>query len=1017
MEEILLMDPEEVILLIGSIISLLLTFCYIFYFIKFFQKKISFIDIPIISLLFCYLNSYVFYIYSKYILHDSMTFFYCINTIISVFLIIIYLIIEYNKDKFDTILNILILIFVSLSINKLLFKELNDEDKIKICCCYSTFGLFSGLFFSIFKDIHIKSSNMLNFYIDIILIFLSGCYYFYGFYFKEKMFIYPNLLGIIIGIIYIGFFLCLNSKYAKDFREGDSIIGIDIKNENKEGKDINRQYLIDGNIDLPYAALIKNEENKKNKDSNLLIKNNNNQTIEVSSKTNSLEIDVLLDNKYKELQKQYEEKKLLEKNNENNSSEYNNTEDDNNNEDNNNEYNNKENDNKEYNNNNEDNNNEVNNNENNNKENNKNENNNIEKNNANNNDKNNHEKNNENNNENNNESNNNNWIDNTNNDNDKNNNLYNYKGYNNDNDNNNSNLYNYNDYTNDNDNNNFYNNNGNNNMIISSKIEESDKTKGGDEGLIITKKSQVKYNLKDLSSYLEIPFQFNNYNYSNNNTVNLKNYLKFDTTPILTINLKSEEDENLLILDDLKRENDEYDAEFEQIEKRLEQAYNEHSKLLEELAQVNNDLKSAENEMEQISKQIKDTENKNLNDINEINIQKNEENAALDILLSQENFINLKKCHDILLNDKEYLNHKFSDEFFDENQIRADLTKDIIDFQQFNKNQMEQKTDKIESIKSSLIQLLEINKYDYNLYAFGSYATGLCLPWSDLDLILISKNKDIKNYNIISVLQEIKNVLNNENWIFTPNLIENYVFPYITFSTDENHGSIKVNLTIQDSKNNGYRSIKIIQDFLNIYKNLEPLTLVIKELMKCSNILFSLGNYSISNKSETLNSYSIILMIVYYFQFKLMGIMDSTIDMINDPDNLGELFLNFLFYYINYDYNGKNYIFVRTGLTDSIESDDYLYLNSFISKLIIIDPLDHKNNVSLHTGYFRNIPNILKKIYYSSNYKCYCSCHYLKNYNNYENKKYIDLGTQHCILKKIFQTASSINSNKPKIIN
>ena len=41
----------------------------------------------------------------------------------------------------------------------------------------------------------------------------------------------------------------------------------------------------------------------------------------------------------------------------------------------------------------------------------------------------------------------------------------------------------------------------------------------------------------------------------------------------------------------------------------------------------------------------------------------------------------------------------------------------------------------------------------------------------------------------------------------------------------------------------------------------------------------------------------------------------------------------------------------------------------------------------------------------------------IENYNNYENKKYIDLGTQHCILKKIFQTASSINSNKPKIIN
>ena len=156
MEEIFFMDKEEVILLTGSVIYLFLTFCYVFYFIKLFQKQTSFTDIPIISLLFCYLNSYVFYIYSKYILHDSMAFFYCITTIISFFLIIIYLIIEYNKNKFDTILNILILIFASLSINKLLFKELNDENKIKICCCYSTFCLLSGLFVTIFRDFILK---------------------------------------------------------------------------------------------------------------------------------------------------------------------------------------------------------------------------------------------------------------------------------------------------------------------------------------------------------------------------------------------------------------------------------------------------------------------------------------------------------------------------------------------------------------------------------------------------------------------------------------------------------------------------------------------------------------------------------------------------------------------------------------------------------------------------------------------------------------------------------------------
>ena len=691
--------------------------------------------------------------------------------------------------------------------------------------------------------------------------------------------------------------------------------------------DINIQNLFDGNTALHYAALVKNKEIielfLKNKNCNLLIKNNNKETIiDVASKTNSTEIYTLFARKYSEQQKIYEDKKLQEKNND-----------------------------------------------------------------------------------------------------------YNY--------NNNKNI--------------LDNYNGYNNMIINNNIEEIDETKGSDEGLDIIKKYQVNNSIDEVtSSYLEIPVQFdyhsnynNNYydsnninNFQNNNNFgqndinnnkgNIRNYLKFNSTPILNISLKSEKDEDLLILDNLKKENDEYDYEFEQIEKRLEQVYNEHSKLLKELAKVNNDIKSAENEMEKITRQIKDNENKNMNDINKINIQKNVENSALDILLSQENFINLKKCHDILLNDEEYLNKKFSNEIFDDNQIKANLTKDIIDFQKYNKSQIKQKSDKIYNIRSSLHQVLELNKYDYNVYIFGSYATGLCLPWSDLDLILVSKNQNIKNDNTISILQEIKDLLNNENWIFTPNLITDYAFPYITFSTDEKHGFIKVNLTIQDNKNNGYKCVKIIQEFLNSYKNLEPLTLIIKQLMKCSNTLFSLSNYSINNVSETLNSYSIILMIVHHLQLKLMGRMDRTVEMINNPDNLGELFISFLIYYFKYDYSEKSYIFVRTGLKDSLESDDYLYLNSFRTKLIIIDPLDHKNNVSFKTD-FKNIPIIFNLTYISSNVKCDCSCHYLKSYNkneekkNYnnikDNKKYVDLGTQHCILKKIFQTAFRINSNIPKVNN
>ena len=316
----------------------------------------------------------------------------------------------------------------------------------------------------------------------------------------------------------------------------------------------------------------------------------------------------------------------------------------------------------------------------------------------------------------------------------------------------------------------------------------------------------------------------------------------------------------------------------------------------------------------------------------------------------------------------------------------------------------------INEIRSSLQEILELNGYDFTVYVFGSFSTGLCLPWSDLDLILINKNQSSQIINSVDKLKEIQNLLSNANWINKPILITNYrAFPYITFSTDEKHGFMKVNLTIQDKKNYGYKSAKLISYFLKTYKNVEPLVLVLKELLKNSNTLFFLSGYS-ENKKENLNSYSIILMVVFFIQFQIMHV---NMEQINSSEYLGELFMNFLIYYSNYDQNETGFIFARTGLEDTLENVDYLLLKETKSKLVVIDPLDHKNNVLAKDIDFNSIKFIFKLIYNSTRIRCDCSCHYLKDYNekNGNNDKIIELGTEHCILKKIFKTAKRINSN------
>jgi DNA polymerase sigma len=81
---------------------------------------------------------------------------------------------------------------------------------------------------------------------------------------------------------------------------------------------------------------------------------------------------------------------------------------------------------------------------------------------------------------------------------------------------------------------------------------------------------------------------------------------------------------------------------------------------------------------------------------------------------------------------------------YDEKYISKCLQRDLLDFQEYTKDQIK----RMKPVQEEIIRLIQesVNECmpDYEVRLYGSHSTNLCLPWSDLDVVLVNK----RNYNV-----------------------------------------------------------------------------------------------------------------------------------------------------------------------------------------------------------------------------------------------------------------------------
>ena len=494
-----------------------------------------------------------------------------------------------------------------------------------------------------------------------------------------------------------------------------------------------------------------------------------------------------------------------------------------------------------------------------------------------------------------------------------------------------------------------------------------------------------------------VPIEFNN--------VDCTTYLSMGQDMKLCLNLFKEEDvlikekeklfkqkEDLEITKnkrDLKMKElidteNEINEHIDKFDKVIKETYNEINSKKKEL----NKLIEKNNKYKEYLKKIMEENPQSINQEKEegemdqiINIDNNINNENQN----PENNMNAPKIEKPLSEEKyKYLKEKFESKQYDRNYIVKCLQKDLEDYQKYIEDEIANKKEKIDDIIDQLQKVVNEIDPSYKVNLYGSYSTGLCLPWSDIDTVITSSDGSYDG-NFLSLLNM---KLMKKDWVKDQTFLDRASIPIIKLVSSDKFLNFHIDISMSSENHFGLKTVELVRKYLDKYKVLKPIILALKTLLK---------NGSLNDPYKGgLSSYGLILMVVSFIQSEI----DNEKYNESSPTILGETFLNVLGHYgIFFDYN--NYVIITYPVeekADNAEKDNTYQFIPNTHELIIVDPLNNQNNVAKSTFQFMNIKMGFLIAFMVAKEDCECGCHYeyLKNERN--------MNHGHCILKRIFNS-------------
>ena len=226
--------------------------------------------------------------------------------------------------------------------------------------------------------------------------------------------------------------------------------------------------------------------------------------------------------------------------------------------------------------------------------------------------------------------------------------------------------------------------------------------------------------MKDQNPFISQTLNSTNKNIVQNNLIipielknqNLKSYLSLSTN----------DNNNLFIY--LNKTSEELNDEMSKIQNQI----NENIKLIQNYENI---LKEKDSTITKLQNSINEKEKEIEVEKNNISVQKNKLNELKSVIDDLGKYLINKNQN----SKSEFLHHKFSS-LNTEHYIITNIQKDLKDYQEYINEKISYKKPVINDILKELQSTVDEVNPNYKVNLYGSYCTGLCLPWSDIDIVI-----------------------------------------------------------------------------------------------------------------------------------------------------------------------------------------------------------------------------------------------------------------------------------------